>query len=418
MNENAEERPEDELLAQNAATEQTAEAEGAASSTPSEPSAPSAMSAGASEVSMGKRWLLLGAIVGVCVLIGAGVILSARAQLNQSLDQREQQALEEIDQLAATSDDGDADATPTTVPTEPGLVDVGELVFINRVPGDDYGKLAAIDDEGERHFFGPRCGRAHASAGLAVCIESDEELLPSWTARIFDFTDASLPEITSEPASRPSRARVDPRGARVVWTSFVTGHDYLSPGEFATETRYVKTENLETYTASQIRRGEVEDRFLAVDGNWWGASFDPSSKDHVYLTYGSGDETEVVRSDQSRIRFESAFDNASCPSVSPDGELIVFKRPIEGKEAPQSLVLRGLNTGDERVLNEDRFVDDQVEWLDNDTILYTLVREETATGPQPAFDIWSLDISDPEAEPQLHLPFADSPGIYRDSRGS
>lgn len=365
---------------------------------------------------MGKRWAILGAIVAVCVLIGAGVISSARSRLDQSIDEREQLALEEIEQLSATSEDDFGDDGENAVPIEPGLVDVGDLVFVNRVPGDDYGKLATIDGEGDRHFFGPTCDRAHASAGMALCLEPQDGLIPTWNARVLDFTDESLPEIASEIAARPSRARVDPRGSRVVWTSFVTGHDYLSAGEFATETRYIDfSRDGVTYTADQIRAAEVPERFNAQDGNWWGVTFDPSSEDHVYLTFGHGEETEVVRSDQRRVRFESAFDNASCPSQSPDGDSMVFKRAIEGEDAPLSLVLRGLNTGDERVLNEDRFVDDQVEWLDNDTITYGLIREDSAD-TQPEYDIWSLDITDPDSEPELLVPFADSPGIYRDAR--
>jgi len=370
------------------------------------------------EKSTGKQWAAIGAVILVCLAIGVGVVLSAQARLNTSLADREAAALEEIGQLAAVTDDGAEAETTPTAPLAPALVDVGDLVFINRVPGDDYGKLATIGDDGEREFFGPVCERAHASAGMAVCLEPDSAaLVPTWTARILDFTNGSLPEIFSENAPRPSRARVDPRGARVAFTGFVTGHDYLAVGEFASETTYVDfSRNGQVYKAAAIRESEVEERFRAVDGNWWGVTFDPTSKDHVYLTYGSGGQTEIVRSDQLRLRFNSAIDDASCPSVSPDGELMVFKRAIEGEDAPMSLVVRGLNTGEERVLNEERFVDDQVEWLDNETILYGLAREDSADGPQVSYDIWSLDITDPEAEPELHVAFADSPGIYRDSR--
>lgn len=58
-------------------------------------------------------------------------------------------------------------------------------------------------------------------------------------------------------------------------------------------------------------------------------------------------------------------------------------------------------------------VDDQVEWLDDDTILYGLhVEGSEGELVQPEFDVWSLDIA-PDAQPELLAPQADSPAVRR-----
>ena len=72
------------------------------------------------------------------------------------------------------------------------------------------------------------------------------------------------------------------------------------------------------------------------------------------------------------------------------------------------LVLIDVATGDRRDLGETRSVDDQVEWVDDSTILYGLPNLEEGTDAQPVFDVWSLDVA-AGSTPQLLIPFAESP---------
>ena len=73
-----------------------------------------------------------------------------------------------------------------------------------------------------------------------------------------------------------------------------------------------------------------------------------------------------------------------------------------------ALVAIDVASGDRRDLDETMMVDDQVEFLDNDTILYAKVNEEEGTVSQPVFDIWALDLA-PGSTPRMIVPFADSP---------
>ena len=85
-------------------------------------------------------------------------------------------------------------------------------------------------------------------------------------------------------------------------------------------------------------------------------------------------------------------ENAECPSLSPDGTRVAFKvdaRP--GRRA--ALGTRRCSTsppGKRTVLDRrTRSVDDQVEWLDDDTLLYGLPRAD-----EPGVtDVWALDTS-------------------------
>ena len=72
------------------------------------------------------------------------------------------------------------------------------------------------------------------------------------------------------------------------------------------------------------------------------------------------------------------------------------------------LVLINNETGERSDLVETRSVDDQVEWVDNSTILYGVVNPEEGTEAQPVLDVYALNVLDGSA-PQLIIPFADSP---------
>ena len=67
-----------------------------------------------------------------------------------------------------------------------------------------------------------------------------------------------------------------------------------------------------------------------------------------------------------------------------------------------------LNRGTETVLGETRNVDDQVEWLDDDTLLYGLANKTVGDS-----DIWAVSADDPAAPPTLFIEHAWSPAVVR-----
>ena len=88
--------------------------------------------------------------------------------------------------------------------------------------------------------------------------------------------------------------------------------------------------------------------------------------------------------------------NVECPSLSPDGRRLVYKKLVGDPPAWRYHVL-DLASGRETPLPEARSVDDQAEWLDDSHVLYRV--EE---------DVWASPVSG--GRPRLYLAAADSPG--------
>ncbi len=63
-------------------------------------------------------------------------------------------------------------------------------------------------------------------------------------------------------------------------------------------------------------------------------------------------------------------DGVECPSLSPDGKQIAFKSRI-GTKTRWRLKVLDLATRADHPVAEHRSIDDQVEWLDADTLVYS-----------------------------------------------
>ena len=311
----------------------------------------------------------------------------------------------ETDADEATADD--AVVTPPT--TSPEGIEVGDpidprniaLAFVNRIPGEEYETVGWIDNEGVRHSTGLECARIDLNESGGICLASDGGL--GGSARGFILDAAMVPQ-NSFGLNRPSRAAVSPDGAVVVWTGFTLGHSYLAEGEFATITQLISVErslgaNLETDFLTTDDGVRIEN----PDRNYWGVTFVDS--DHFYATMGTEGTTSIVEGRISNSTIEVRYENASCPEVSPDGSTIVAKE-LRGDRF--QLVAIDVASGERRDLGETMMVDDQVEFLDDDTILYAKVNETEGTAAQPVFDIWALDLA-PGSTPRMVVPFADSP---------
>lgn len=67
-----------------------------------------------------------------------------------------------------------------------------------------------------------------------------------------------------------------------------------------------------------------------------------------------------------------------------------------------------LASGDRAVIELERSIDDQLEWLDEDTLLYGLPREDAGWDA----DVYSLD-AQAGAEPEVFIEHAWSPAVVR-----
>ena len=162
--------------------------------------------------------------------------------------------------------------------------------------------------------------------------------------------------------------------------------------------------------------GNLEDFALTVDGaaftaadrNIWAVTFKDDETFYATLGSSAAGKTWLVQGSLAGRTMTSLHENAECPSLSPDGTRIAYKK-LRAGSVSWSIAVLDLASGQETVLaGEQHSVDDQVEWLDDATLLYGLPRDD-----QPgATDVWSIATT-ASATPAVFIPQAWSPAVVR-----
>jgi len=273
--------------------------------------------------------------------------------------------------LGGTAVAGAVQPPEMPVPLE-GLTTGSYLLFRNTTPGPDYGRaglVAAIDPSGPRAITGLSCDRVDFEGGVGLCLNRPTTgLLVSTTAVIFDAHFRSLHEV--ELTGLPSRARVSPNGQWGAVTTFVVGDSYASAGVYSTRTDVIDMRtgkvlfDLEQLAVSRNGQG-----FSAADFNFWGVTFS-ADEQHFYATLGTGGDTYLIAGDLLTRKADVIATNVECPSLSPNGKQIAFKRRLPGLPIRWRLSVLDLATMKVHALAETRSIDDQAEWLNDDTVLY------------------------------------------------
>ncbi|WP_328527067.1 hypothetical protein OG984_14830 [Nocardioides sp. NBC_00368] len=338
---------------------------------------------------MTRRTAAFGAVV---VLVTAGMTAYALSAIAEN-DRRTSQA---------------TDATTTSL----AQVEEGPRILFQHTGRDaDYGHVGAValaDPGGARALTDLSCDRVYAQAKSVSCLTTERGVVSRYRA-----TDLT----TSTPGTEwrevdgidlpglPSRTRISPDGKLVSSTVFVNGDSYMVSG-FSTRT-VVRRIGGASY-------GDLEKFELVVDGrrvspvdrNIWGVTFADDDRT-FYATVATGGRTYLARGDLSARSLTTIADHVECPSLSPDGTRIAFKEAVEDGTRWAPAVL-DLATGRRTVLaGETHSIDDQIEWLDDDTVLYGLERED-----EPVSDVWSLDTS-ASAKPRVLISEAASPAVLR-----
>lgn len=289
-----------------------------------------------------------------------------------------------------------------------GWAGADSIIFRNTAIGQGYGLVASVplsDPAGPRALTDAACDRVDATASTFVCLRSERGIVPTYTGTVYSADGAQrahwpIPGI-------PSRTRFSPDGALLATTAFVTGHSYAGVG-FSTETVIRRSDgsslgSLETF-ALVIGGTPI----APVDRNLWGATF---VDDNVfYATAGTSGKTYLVKGDIPTRTLRSVSAGVECPSLSPDGTRVAFKRVTAGREATThwTPAVLDLASGSVTLLPESRSIDDQIEWLDDNTILYGMPRD----GVPGDSDVWRL-AADGSGTPDVFIEHAWSPSVVR-----
>jgi hypothetical protein len=316
------------------------------------------------------------ALVAVCALLGGGYVVYAALGPSETTTDASPQA------GAST-----ADAAVMVRAVDPSSPSLNGGVFV--VEG---GKV-------QRRSRDLACERVYYAAGHGICMGVAASGV-DYTASVFD---AKLqPENSIRLTGLPSRARVSADGRYGAMTVFVSGDAYLdSSVAFSTRTYLLDMKSGETI--AQLEQFDVEkdgEPIDAVDFNFWGVSFDPADSDRFYATLGTGAHHYLVEGSVRGRSLRVLRDGVECPSLSPDGRQIAFKSRI-GDSNRWRLHVLDVSTLEDHPVAEKRSIDDQAEWLDDDTLVYS---DETNVYTVPA---------DGSGEPALLVRDATSPVALR-----
>ncbi|HEY1360490.1 MAG TPA: hypothetical protein VGF21_19475 [Thermoleophilaceae bacterium] len=210
------------------------------------------------------------------------------------------------------------------------------------------------------------CERIALAADGGICLQLQHSGV-DWKAVLFDSRFRVRHKIGL--TGVPSRARVSPDGRYGAYTTFVTGDSYAHPGTFSTRTKIVDMHRGTVIAdLEQFKAYRGGDRLDAPDVNYWGVTFsgDPG---RFYATLATHGKTYLVAGNLRTRRLDTLRENVECPSLSPDGRRIAFKKRVGGPGHWRLHVL-DLKTLRDHPLSERRSIDDQVEWLDNRNVLY------------------------------------------------
>jgi hypothetical protein len=244
-----------------------------------------------------------------------------------------------------------------------------------------------------------------AASGHTLCLASDPGVVTTYTAQTWADSGGPVQELPLK--GIPSRARLSGDAKLAATTSFVSGDSYASAG-FSTRTIVT---NLAAGTSVELENFRLVHRGTAIapsDRNFWGVTFAPDD-DHFYVTVSFGGITWLATGQLSTRTIRTIRADAECPSLSPDGTRVAYKKRGTRGPGDWRLAVLDVATGKETMLAESHSVDDQVEWLDDHQILYGL----PGVGADAAeTNVWVVP-ADGTGAPRLLIPKAWSPAVVR-----
>jgi hypothetical protein len=302
------------------------------------------------------------------------------------------------------------------------------LMFRSTILNQDYGRVGLVSSTqpaGPRSLAALRCDRVDFEGSRGLCLTRGRGgPFNSTAATIFDADFRRLH--TVQLAGYPSRTRVSSDGRYGATTVFVNGDSYAATG-FSTRTDVIDLATGHILFGLEKLKVQRDGRpFQGVDFNFWGVTFRPDS-DNFYATLGTGGGTYLIEGNAITRQATVLRAGVECPSLSPDGLHIAFKKRNPGPVVTWRISVLDVSTLKDHPLVETRDVDDQVAWLDNFTVSYGLPDSSSnlaavsaatpglpamTTGSSIATDTWAVP-ADGHGSPRMVMPGAWSAVIVR-----
>lgn len=348
------------------------------------------MTAAGSTVVGVRRWRFVAVAVVVVAAVVGSLLFVEKAR------HRQEAAAAAVPANAVTADLATVSAGP-------------HIIFRSTTPGAGFGRVAAVplsEPGGSRALTPATCDRVYATAHEAICLNSRPAMVTSYEATLLGPNWTSVRQLPL--SGVPSRARLSRDGSLSATTTFVYGHSYTSPGQFSTETLISRADGSRTDNIEHFALFVDGKRFTPRNRNFWGVTF-AADDDHFYATAASGQTTWLVRGSISARTLTALREDAECPSISPDGTKVAFKTRNGLPVGQWRLAVYDLTTGRATLLSEKRSVDDQVEWLDDNHVMYGLPRQGEGVS---STDVWVAP-ADGSGASTLLIRDAWSPAVIR-----
>ena len=345
------------------------------------------------------------------VLVTAGCLAGVVGVVVYSAERTSAASRASSAHLAETGNPGaqeSGNAAPVLSPALRTVLSRPHLLVIDTDEGNNFERLEAVP---EANPTGPEvptplvCERVDYRAGRGLCL-TNNRVTVQYGITIFD--DDFRVVATLPLAGLPSRTRVAPNGKIGAATSFVAGDAY-NVDNFSTRTVLIDLvdnkiiADLETF---KVTKGGHD--FHPIDENLWGVTFAADSNT-FYATMRTGSHYYLVRGDVRKRRMVVLRDDVECPSISPDGTRLVYKSRISHGFDPDTWRLNVLDlaTLKNTPLAEVRSVDDQVAWLNNNTVLYGVAETGLDNG---VIDTWKVPANG-GGQSTLAVPGGESPVV-------
>jgi hypothetical protein len=244
------------------------------------------------------------------------------------------------------------------------------------------------------------CARVHFGGGRGLClVEEAAAMATRHVAFVFDRRFRRQHRIPL--AGVPTRVRVSPDGRLAAVSTYA---EEESPAGERLALESVLIDTVRGVVLADLRDFTVDpEGLVGTPRDFSSVAFDADG-DRFYATLSTPDSRHLVVGSARARRLVAIAAGMANEALSPDGRRLIVKR-VNDRGFWQLSILDLASMTEQHLEHQMRSIDDQVEWLDDGSVIF-----HDATGAGTG--IWRLT-ADGRSEPQLLVADAYSPVVVR-----